>query len=315
VPEYIQVAVNVPRVQGVFDYHLPPELEGRLRPGHLVLAPFGPRLVQGVVLGTVAQPQVPETKAIDMLLDEQPVLTEQQLVLARHLSESCLAPLAACVSLMLPSGIGKLADVEYALTDEGEAFDGELSAAQARLHALLKERGALRGGQINHALPRKNWRSSAAALVNKGLVKTTALPPMPSARAKTVRTAEFVAAPPDEKMLSKQAAPRARRAKMLEVLQREPGPMDADWLYAESQGSLADLHVLEGLGLVRLSARESLRDPLAELAYDPSLAPQLTADQARVWDEVQKALANAHLNEAPKPILLHGVTGSGKTEI
>ncbi len=313
--EYIQIAVNVPRVQGVFDYHLPPELEGRLRPGHLVLAPFGPRLVQGVVLGTVAQPQVPETKAIDMLLDEQPVLTAQQLDLARHLSESCLAPLAACVSLMLPSGIGKLADVEYALTEEGEAFAGELSAGQARLHALLKERGALRGGQINRALPRKNWRSSGAALVNKGLAKTTALPPMPSARAKTVRTVEFVAAPADEKMLSKQATPRARRAKILEVLQREPGPMDADWLYAESQGSLADLHVLEELGFVRLSARESVRDPLAELAYDPSLPPHLTADQARVWDEVHKALANAQLNEVPKPILLHGVTGSGKTEI
>jgi len=94
-PEYVQIAVNVPRVSGVFHYHCPPDLEGRLKPGHLVLVPFGPRIVQGVVLGHVDDPDVPETKPVDMLLDEEPVLTSLQLQLAQYLSESCLAPLTA----------------------------------------------------------------------------------------------------------------------------------------------------------------------------------------------------------------------------
>src|SRR3972149_7335351 len=107
--EFVQIAVNVPRVSGVFHYHCPPDLEGRLKPGHLVLVPFGPRLVQGVVLSHVAEPEVPETKAVDMLLDEEPVLTPLQLQLAWHLAHSCLAPIAACVSPMLPPGVGPLA--------------------------------------------------------------------------------------------------------------------------------------------------------------------------------------------------------------
>lgn len=313
-PEYIQIAVNVPKVSGVFHYHTPPELEGRLQPGHLVLAPFGPRLVQGVVLGRVAQPDVPETKPVNMLLDETPALTPQQLQLAHWLSEHCLAPLAACVSLMLPSGIGKLADVEYALTTAGEGFAGELSAAQSRVLELLRERGALRGGQLNRALPRKNWRSSAAALVLKGLVATTALPPVPNVKAKSVRTVELVQVE-EIPALSRQPATQARRARIIKALGNESGPMDAEWLYAESGGNRGDLLALEKLGVLRLMERESLRDPLEDVAYDPSQPPQLTEDQTHAWDAVHKALATSLAGQAPAPILLHGVTGSGKTEI
>jgi primosomal protein N' (replication factor Y) len=48
--EYIQAAVNVPQISGVFDYHLPLELEGKIQLGCLVAVPFGKQLVQGVVL-------------------------------------------------------------------------------------------------------------------------------------------------------------------------------------------------------------------------------------------------------------------------
>lgn len=313
-PEYVQIAVNVPRVSGVFHYHCPPELEGRLRPGHFVLVPFGPRVVQGVVLGTVAEADVPETKAVDMLLDDEPVLTQHQLQLAHYLSESCLAPLAACVSLMLPAGIGQLADVLYELTPDGKQFRGDITTAQERVMKVLRERSPLRGGQLNHALPRRNWRASAAGLVHRGLVKTTPLPPLPSVKPKTVRTAELIGRPAGEKKLGT-AATQKRREKILQVLQNEGGQVDAEWLYAESGGKLADLHALADLGLVRLGARETLRDPLADLPYDPTVPPKMTPDQERAWNAAYQALVAAQQGEMPAPVLLHGVTGSGKTEI
>lgn len=309
--EYVRIAVNVPRVSGVFDYHTPDELEGCLRPGHLVLAPFGPRRVQGIVLGQVDAPGVPETKAVELLLDPDPVLSPQQLQLAEYLSESCLAPLVACVSLMLPPGISSSAEVEYTLTD---SVPSGLAPAQARIAALLQQRGPLRGGQLNRALPKRNWHSSMRALIQRGLVKSRALPALPRVKPKTVRTVEFVAQA-DEHSLSRQPVTRARRAQILRVLQAQPGPMDTEWLYAESGGKLEDLYALAELGLVRLSERERMRDPLAELPYDPSQPPQLTADQTKAWEAVHKAMIAAQLQQHPSPILLHGVTGSGKTEI
>ncbi|MEX1072048.1 MAG: primosomal protein N' [Anaerolineales bacterium] len=313
--EYVEIAVNVPRVSGVFHYHVPPELKGKLIPGHLVLAPFGPRVVQGVVLRHVEDPEVAETKPIDSLLDEQPVLTSIQLQLAAYLAESTLAPLAACVSLMLPAGIGQQADVEYALTGAAETDAKPLSKAQQLVLNELRERGALRGRQLERALPRRNWRSSVTALVQKGLVASKPVLPVPSAKPKTVRTAEWIADPKDAKKLGTTEATHTRRAKIISVLQRERGPVDVNWLFAESGGKLADLTMLAELELIRLGARESLRDPLAELAYDASKPPQLTADQMQVWEEVHKTLVHAKGGSQTRPMLLHGVTGSGKTEI
>ncbi|MCW5875459.1 MAG: primosomal protein N' [Anaerolineales bacterium] len=314
-PEYLRVAVNLPQVSGVFDYHAPPDLAGRLRPGHLVLAPFGPRQVQGVVLEHIEQPEVAETRALDLLLDEESVLTPLQLQLAGHLAESCLAPLAACVGLMLPPGLGRSPEVEYALTAEGQAFSGELPAAQQRLFALLRQRGALRGGQISHALPRRNWRGAATALAEKGLLARRGLPPLPSVKAKTVRTAEFVVSPADEAELGRQAATRARRARVLAVLAAEPGPMDTEWLLAESGGSPTDLNYLAERGWLRLGERESFRDPLADTPPEAGLEPKLTAAQAAAWDEIHKAIAGGSSGAPAAPLLLHGVTGSGKTEL
>jgi len=315
--EYVEIAVNVPRVSGVFHYHCPPELEGRLHPGHLVLVPFGARTVQGVMVRQVDSPEVPETKAVDSLLDEEPVLTNLQLQLASYLAESTLAPLAACVNLMLPPGIGQLADLLYEVAPAGKIFDGKLGAAQERLWKVLKARGPLRGRQLDRALPRRNWRASVKALQHKGLVSIKPVVPLPSAHPKTVRTAELSASqtPADEKQLGRNQATRTRRAKMLKILESDAGAVDATWLYEESGGKLQDLTALAELGLVQLSERETFRDPLSELAYNLSLPLELTRDQTRAWDEVHKALARANAGELPRPILLHGVTGSGKTEI
>lgn len=110
-PTYLEIAVNVPHVSGVFHYHLPPTLEDRVAPGHLVEVPFGKQKVQGVVLRHVSEPEVPDTKAVSALIDEGVVITPAQILLAEHLAKSTLAPLAACVAVMLPAGLSKQADI------------------------------------------------------------------------------------------------------------------------------------------------------------------------------------------------------------
>ncbi len=317
--EYLEIAVNVPRVSGVFHYHSSPELEGKLSPGHLVLVPFGPQVVQGVVLRGIQEPQVEQTKAVISLLYEEPALTSLQLHLAESIAQSTLDSLAACVSLMLPPGMGQVADTSYSLIEGGRKTSGELTKAQKDLVELLQKRGPLRGRQLDRALPRKNWRSTATALSRKKLVSTEPILPLPRVRPKTVRTAQLAVAPQVltgiEESLGSQVATQTRRAKMLDVLLREAGPVDSTWLFAESGGNNADLHILADSDLITLSEREALRDPLAGLANDPAEVPQLTSDQQKAWDRVNAALQRASSGEKIKPILLHGVTSSGKTEI
>lgn len=327
-PTYVQIAVNVPQVANVFDYHVPPELYGQIAAGHLVVVPFGRQTVQGVVLRSIPAPAY-ETKAVLEKVDEEPVLTAQQIELAEWLAQTACAGLAECIRLMLPPGLSKLADLVYTLDSDasGGMATATINETQERILHLLRRRGALRGRQLEHALPRRNWRSSAQKLVRLGVVKTQNVLGEPSVRPRTVRTVRLVAGQDAVDAafdsLGRAGSPALiRRQAMLRALLREKGSVEAAWLYAESAhdgkpGCLADLHALEERGLIALADGEVLRDPMAAYPAYLSEAPQLVQEQTAVWEVIRDRILEAARRSAalPKPILLHGVTGSGKTEI
>ena len=316
---YLEIAVNVPQVSGVFHYHLPAELEGQVSPGYLVEVPFGRVRVQGVVLGNVDEPAVAETRPVLSVIDRQAVLTSAQISLAQYLAASYLAPLAAFIDLMLPPGLGQQADTLYTIDRSQPA--AHLSNTQTRLLALLEKRGgSLQGRQIDRALPRLDWRRSARSLVQRGLLTSQPILPAPTTHPKHVRTAMLACSPDEARAalpnLGRQGTPALiRRQALLECLLREPGPVDVAWLYAESSAGLPDLHRLAEMGLVTLDESQVWRDPLQDVSPVLTEPPRLTQDQQTCWREIKKGLSDAATGLPVSPMLLHGVTGSGKTEI
>ena len=319
---YLEIAVNIPQVSGSFDYHLPPELEGQVVTGHLVEVPFGRQRVQGVVLGLIEKPSVAETRPVSSVVDPQAMLTRTQIELARELARSTGGSLAALIGLMLPPGLSQQADTVYAINKDGPAAKpSRLSDLQKRLLRLISQRGGeMRGRQIDQALPRTNWRSAARVLSKRDLISTrpTLLPP--SVRPKRVRTAQL-ACPPAQAEAALPTLGRAgsaalaRRQSMLGYLLHEPEPVEVAWLYAESGGNLSDLHKLADLGLVSLGESQVWRDPLEDRIPLITQPPPLTQDQKKVWQSILQGLERAFSGEDIPPYLLHGVTGSGKTEI
>src|SRR5690606_16367316 len=107
-----------------------------------------------------------------------------------------------------------------------------------------------------------------------------------------------------------------RRQAILRFLIRDPMPVDVAWVYASSGGNLQDLQELEEFGLVTLSESETWRDPLERINVDVSEPPILTAAQQQAWEPLQSAIQRLGSGlPAPTPFLLHGITGSGKTEV
>jgi primosomal protein N' (replication factor Y) len=120
---------------------------------------------------------------------------------------------------------------------------------------------------------------------------------------------------------------------VLQALQRHDGPAWIGWVYAETGASLDTLRDLEAAGLVTVVEEMVWRDPLAGREFVLDQQPNLTEDQERVWEVVAQRIgesangesANKRISESANPqsaipspqsgILLHGVTGSGKTEI
>lgn len=107
---------------------------------------------------------------------------------------------------------------------------------------------------------------------------------------------------------------------ILKMLAREAGPVDVSWVYAQTGANLNDLKRLEEEGLVILAEKEQWRDSLAGRTFVPASAPPLTPDQAAAWETIQAQIqrwgwGQARGEHSAGVFLLHGVTGSGKTEL
>jgi primosomal protein N' (replication factor Y) (superfamily II helicase) len=320
---FAQIAVNIPSVAGVFDYAVPQGAEGRIGAGHLVTVPFGRQIVQGVVVALVTQPSVAETKPILELLDPIPVLTGVQIELAKQMAGSTINSLAAMIDMMLPSGLSQQADQRFEINGQRPMdANRQWSAIQTRIIKLLSEKGSLRGRQIDRHFSKVDWRKTAQTLVRSGVITSQSVLPAPTVRPKFVRTAQL-AVPPEQAEaalpdLGKTEATRKRRETALRFLLREPEAVNVAWVYADSGCNLADLQELDERGLIVLRETEIWRDPLGkiermELEPANKTPLELTSDQQKAWEEILTAFQSN--SPSPSPFLLHGVTGSGKTEL
>jgi primosomal protein N' (replication factor Y) len=100
-------------------------------------------------------------------------------------------------------------------------------------------------------------------------------------------------------------------ARILRVLSREKGAIDVSWLYAQTGATLRDLRRLEDEDLIILEEKNRWRDSLADQSFEPFEAPELLPAQREAWELIAASMERGETGA----FLLHGVTGSGKTEI
>ena len=94
------------------------------------------------------------------------------------------------------------------------------------------------------------------------------------------------------------------------IINADPPPTPAD-IRREAGASPSLIKKLQSLELINIRQEQVFRDSLRDLDFVPGDPPRLTNDQAAVWATIETALRQRE----PARYLLHGVTGSGKTEI
>jgi len=319
---FARLAVNIPAVSGIFDYTVPAELAPHVQTGCLVTAPFGNQTVQGIVIEITESSPIQNPKSIIDLLDPAPLLTPPQIALALRLADSTLNPLAAIVGLMIPTGLSQQADILYQTVDRGPQTEenGPLSTVHGRLLKLLRERGPLRGRQIDSHFAKVDWRKTANMLVKKGVLSSRNVLPPPRVRPKHIRVAQLAVTPEAAQAemdnLGSTKQTQARRESALRFLIHQPEPINLSWVYAQTGCNLADLQELEERGLIRLFENEIFRDPLekqgtGKLEIGESFT--LSAEQSFALTQIINSITNHPISNLQ--YLLYGVTGSGKTEI
>lgn len=310
-----RVAVNVPGIHDLYDYEVPPHIEG-LQAGCLIVVPFGNLKAQAVVMELLPSTDVKEVKKIIGILDSEPALNQAQLAIAARMARYYHTAISNCIHMMLPPGLNQLADVAYFLLS-GEFDNITLSETQKLLLRKIQKSGELRARQIRAAFSHMNWKYALQGLMKKGIISSKAVLPDARVNRKTIRTAQIAVSPQEvskkKEQLGKINSNAYKRKKAaVEFLVNEAIPVNVSWVYASSGANAGDLKFLEDKGFVHLGEEEIWRDPLKDIEVEPASVPDLTSAQKQAWSQIEKYLKN---NVMQVPLILHGVTGSGKTEL
>lgn len=226
--------------------------------------------------------------------------------------------------------------VLYFLRQHGESSERDLRAtlrgSDAELretYATLLERGlVLRGTRISRRRTRPKIERFVQLAIDAEDVQATL-----ATLSRSPRQADVFAYLAAQAAIHDQALREAGvHPSLSDVLQTATlFESSASDIYATTGSNLMMLRALEEKGLIKIFEREVRRDPLAGDTVTPDIPPQLTLAQEKIWRSIAEAL-NAlpaldavpaeiaellTLDEQPRSqaFLLHGVTGSGKTEI
>ncbi len=302
---YAEVAVHAP-VNRTFHYHIPPELADQIAAGHLVRVSFGTADRPGVVMALLESSPVEQTKPILERIDPDPVMGPVYLQLAQWMSQRYLSPLADCLWLMLPPGISGRQTRQFRLM---QASAMRTDPVQQDIIDALAESGPQTIAQLR-VTTGEETEDAAAALISAGIIRDEAALMESDLQPKTVTLAQLAVVGD----ALEAAIARLRGAKQKRILhylsQHEAVPISE--VCAATKAVRADLEKLAGYGLLHLNEVEVWRNSLLDKDFVPQTAPQLTDEQAAVWRVIEQSVSQP---STAKPFLLHGVTGSGKTEI
>ncbi|MBN1368534.1 MAG: DEAD/DEAH box helicase, partial [Dehalococcoidales bacterium] len=308
---YAEVSVNSPiaRRQS-FSYAIPPGLSVAV--GQAVLVPFGAKVLQGIVVALTEFPAVEETREISGLIDTMPLLTPVQVAWAHWLSEYYLAPLWDCVALMLPPGFERRVLTFFSLATGRNYDKSELTPDQLKLIEIIEKDAKVGLKELAKQLGQRKARNITNHLVDRSfIVRNCEFEPV-RVKPKLVTYISLSVSPPEAfsevARLNKRAA---KQAELLELLANSNQPLPLAAVRKTTGITAAALIKLIERKLVEIKEIEVRREPLANQQLALSLSLALTGDQQSALNTIKTSL------QAGKPdvFLLHGVTGSGKTEV
>ncbi len=312
--QYAEVSVNSPVAQRrTFSYRIPPGW--KLNIGDAVLVPFGDRVLQGVVLELSPLPAVAETRDIAGIIG--PVLTPVQVSLARWISQYYLAPLFDAVALMLPPGFErKTVTLISATPDADRNIPASLSPEQRQVLKLVQQQGTTTLQELEKRLGKKKAHTTISPLVRRNLlVRSYELAPV-RIKAKQVpyihsTVNESVAITEADRLRSRGAV---KQAALLEFLVRQAAPVPWSETRTKTGVNKAAADALVGKGLASWQQIRARREPIPYPDIVPSYPLPLTNAQKSAFEVIKSHLLQPP-GISPAVFLLHGITGSGKTEI
>ena len=313
--DMVKVAVSAApySIDKPYSYLVPESLAAAAVPGVRVMVPFGRgnKESEGLILARVQEPKLPGSKAIRQILDSEPVLDKAGIDLALWMRGRYFCTVFEAVKTILPAGLWYGLREIWSLAMEPEAARSAavgIPGAWQVLDLLEKQGGKADIRVLRDAL------GDGAEKPLKAMKKAEILACETDAKRKIAdkshRMVELAVNTEDAYALTepkRRSAPaRYEVVNFLATAGRTPAAEVSYYTGASAR----TLKAMEKAGLIAFSEEEELRVPsLDDVEPGPEIV--LNEEQQRAFEEILGRVQAAK----PSVTLLHGVTGSGKTQV
>lgn len=313
--DMVKVAVSAApySIDKPYSYLVPESLAAAAVPGVRVMVPFGRgnKESEGLILARVQEPKLPGSKAIRQILDPEPVLDKAGIDLALWMRGRYFCTVFEAVKTILPAGLWYGLREIWSLAMEPETARSTavgIPGAWQVLDLLEKQ-----GGKADIRVLRDVLGDGAEKPL-KAMKKAEILTCETDAKRKIAdkshRMVELAVNTEDAYALTepkRRSAPaRYEVVNFLATAGRTPAAEVSYYTGASAR----TLKAMEKAGLIAFSEEEELRVPsLDDVEPGPEIV--LNEEQQRAFEEILGRVQAAK----PSVTLLHGVTGSGKTQV
>ncbi|MBQ8540006.1 MAG: primosomal protein N' [Clostridia bacterium] len=309
---YAEVYINTPllSLDKPFSYRIPKKLIGDCVVGARCKVPFGytNRLSDGIITRIVDAANFEDIKEIRSITDPMPLLTEKDIDLIFKMREDYYCTFYSVAKLFLPAGSMQKKEEWVNLTDKYSIDEAKAavskSALQERLLMLLENASGSMEMAAIRAEMGKVARVQVNALVKKGIA-TVEYKSISKVGEKCVKVA-YYSSEEDPYTLAEAMKKRSpMQAKIVEFL-ANGGKYTISDIMAHCQASRNSIEALSIKGIIEFEDKRILRSPMGDVT-ERTTAFEATDEQKKAIETIKSK------NEGT--FLIHGVTGSGKTEV
>ncbi len=317
--KYAEITVPLP-IHQTYTYEIPPDLEPFISPGYRVVVPLGKRKITGYVVSITTKCDRTDLKPIYDLLDASPALMPDLLSLAKWISVYYLSPLGEVIKAMLPGGINIESHIRLDLLKSAEQIQEYIQEhkfpTQEKILNLLLEHNNLTIQQIRKIIRRSSLSFSITKLIQAGFISQEVVLSKALTKPKYeiwLRVTPLLLYTAEKKYneilteLSKSAPSRALCLKIIyehqEISQRN--------LLRKGGFSRSVIAALIEKNYIEKFQKEVFRSYYSTSPSQSQEKIMLNEYQKRAIVHIEEAIDESMF----KTFLIHGVTGSGKTQI